>query len=233
MLSFVESQNLDLENELKEVCGLLQTVIDKLSGKIETQSEPDAKLLKYRVWCKGLEASLKELYASYEAALFYRHKINAVIMNDMSEEEKKWYAIYVYFDKNGFIRVFSLLDKLGTFLNEYLELKTEQVKSHYSFFTVLRTLRERQIHLQLTLPLNEVKEASKESTFRLRKRRNTEVHYMNSEMEDDLIQETRMFGHDVKLENLDQQVHDLYVGLKMNIMAIKLTFQYADKQILR
>lgn len=232
MLKFVEQQQLEVEKDLLEASKLLQNIVQKINKKLEATSEADSRLLKYRVWTKGLESSLHELYASYEAAYFYREKIQATIVNDMNEDEQKWYAHYVYFDKNGFIRVFSLLDKLGTFINEAFHLKTEAIKSHYSFFTVLRTLRERQLYPELTLPLNEVKEASKDATFRLRKRRNTEVHYMNSEMEDDLIQETRMFGQDIKLENLDQQLQDLCTGLKMNIMAIKLTFLYADKHIL-
>jgi len=233
MLSFVSSQHIEPHKELIEVLLILKSFIKKLSDKIEASPEPDTQLVKYRVWTKGLESSLIELYASYEAAHYYRQCIHETIVNEMSEEQQKWYAFYVYYDKNGFIRVFSLLDKIGTFLNELLKLKTEQVKPHYSFFTVLRTLRERRLHLHLTEPLNEIKEASKEATFRLRKRRNTEVHYMNSEMEDDLIQETRMFGQDVRLENLSEQIEDLYVGLMMNINVIKLTFQYADRLILR
>lgn len=232
MLKFVEQQQLEVEKDLLEATKILRSIVQKVNRKLETTSEADEKLLKYRVWTKGLESSLQELYASYEAAYFYRKKITASIVNEMNEEEQKWYAHYVYFDKNGFIRVFSLLDKLGTFINEALQLKTEKIKSHYSFFTVLRTLRERQLYPELTLPLNQVKEESKDATFRLRKRRNTEVHYMNSEMEDDLIQETRMFGQDIKLENLDQQLQDLCTGLKMNIMAIKLTLLFADKHIL-
>lgn len=233
MLNFVATKKLEPYHELEQVISLLQNFVKKLNKKISNSDEYDPRLVKFSVWAKGLEFSLSELYASYEAAHYYRQYITSTIVNEMSEDEQKWYGYYVYFDKNGFIRVFSLLDKLGTFLNELLELKTEKVKPHYSFFTVLRTLRERQLHLVLTKPLNDIKETSTNSTYRLRKRRNTEVHYMNSEMEDDLIQETRMFGQDVQLENLDQQLQDLYVGLVMNITAIKLAFQYADKLIFK
>ncbi|MGO4376612.1 Cthe_2314 family HEPN domain-containing protein, partial [Paenibacillus sp. MCAF20] len=98
-------------------------------------------------------------------------------MQQMSPEERMNYSRYVYYDKNGFIRVFSLLDKLGTLLNELLDMRTEKVKAHFSYFTVLRNMRERKAHPELTWKLNDVKEKYKEATNRLRKRRNTEIHY--------------------------------------------------------
>src|SRR5690606_8170528 len=101
------------------------------------------------------------------------------------------------------------------------------------YFTVLRTMRERQVHVKLTKPLNELKELSKEPTHRLRKRRNTETHYMNSEMHDDLIQRTRMYGQELVLENLDQQMNDLAVGLDLAMQSIKLTFEYAQTLVHR
>lgn len=193
------------------------------------QDKANAELMKYEVWTWGLQASLDELAASQYAARKFREKIKSTTVQGMDEEERLNYARYVYFDKNGFIRVFSLLDKLGTFLNELLQLKTEGIKPHYSYFTVLRNLREHRLHLSLTTPLNEIKDSSKEATNRLRKRRNTEIHYMNSEMQDDLIQNIRMYGQELQLENLDEQMHDLEVGLHMSIESIKLSIQYAEK----
>ena len=44
------------------------------------------------------------------------------------------YRRYVYFDKNAFIRLFALLDKLGTLLNDTLELNTEGKASFLLFY---------------------------------------------------------------------------------------------------
>ena len=229
MLSFVPKQQSSFVDEYKQISVLIHRFTTKVSHKLARMDKPVEKLLKYEIYAKGLDVSIQELYASYEAAVFYREKVQGTSLEDMDEEEKMHYAKYVYFDKNGFVRVFSLLDKLGTFINELLNARTEKVKPHYSFFTVLRVLRQRNIHEQLTFPLNELKESCRPSTQRLRNRRNTEIHYMNSEMRDDLIQRTRQYGDELRLENLDEQLHDLSVGLHMTMQAIKLTFQYADE----
>lgn len=219
--------------EFAEVLHLLQRFADKMATKGAGEQPEHANWLKYEIWALGLTSSLIELHDSHYAAAQFRKLIVAPSIKEMDEKEKLDYARYVYFDKNGFIRVFSLLDKLGTFLNEYLGLKTERVKAHFSYFTVLRTMRERNLHVKLMKPLNELKEDCKESTHRLRKRRNTEIHYMNSEMHDDLLQRTRLYGQELKLENLDQQMQDLTVGLNMALHSIKLTFEYAEEYLHR
>lgn len=184
------------------------------------------KLRKYEIWTLGLHSSLDELEQSHYAASKFRERIHSLTLQEMSEEEKTNYDRYVYFDKNGFIRVFSLLDKLGTFLNELLEMRTEKIKPHFSYFTVLRNMRER-THPELTWKLNAVKEHYKESMTRLRKRRNTEIHYMNSEMQDDLIQSQRMYGDEMKLENIALQSDDLTQCLNLVVESLRLVFQYA------
>lgn len=219
--------------EYAEVFNLLNRFSHNMASRNSGADEPNEDWTKYEIWALGLKSSLQELYASHYAAQHFREKIILNSIKEMDEEQKLDYARYVYFDKNGFIRVFSLLDKLGTFLNDFLDLKTEKIKSHFSFFTVLRTMRERQVHLKLTLPLNDLKEKTKETTIRLRKRRNTEIHYMNSEMHDDLLQQTRMYGQEVRLENLDEQMHDLSVGLQIAMQSIKLTFEYAEELLHR
>jgi len=216
-----------------EVDKLLEKFASKMASRSGGADENKEKWTKFEIWTLGLRASLHELYASHYAAQHFREKITLPSIKEMDAEQKLDYARYVYFDKNGFIRVFSLLDKLGTFLNELLDLKTEKIKAHFSYFTVLRTMRERQVHVKLTKPLNEIKEQSKEPTHRLRKRRNTETHYMNSEMHDDLIQRTRMYGQELMLENVDQQMNDLSVGLDLAMQSIKLTFEYAQELLHR
>jgi len=216
-----------------EVDQLLQRYAVAASAKRKESEEANKYWSRFEIWSNGLRSSIHELYSSHYAAKKFREKIISGSLADMDEEQRLNYARYVYFDKNGFIRVFSLLDKLGTFLNELLEIRTERIKSHFSYFTVLRTMRERGVHPELTVPLNALKESCKESTHRLRRRRNTEIHYMNSEMHDDLLQETRMYGQEVMLENLDQQLQDLASGLHMAIQSIRLTFQYAERLLHR
>jgi len=218
-----------------EVDQLLQRYAAAASGKRKHGEEANKRWSKFEIWSLGLRSSLHELYSSHYAAKKYKEQITSTTLAEMDETQKLNYARYVYFDKNGFIRVFSLLDKLGTFLNEMLELRTERIKPHFSYFTVLRKMRESGVHLDLTKPLNDLKESTKESTHRLRKRRNTEIHYMNSEMHDDLVQQTRMYGQEIeiRLENLDQQLQDLTEGLHMVTQSIQLTFRYAEKNMHR
>jgi len=222
------------DSSFLEVDQLLQRYAAAASSRRNDSEEANIRWSKFEIWSLGLRASLYELYTSHYAAKRFKETIGSVTaVADMDDLQRLNYARYVYFDKNGFIRVFSLLDKLGTFLNELLELHTEQIKPHFSYFTVLRTMRERAVHTELTTPLNELKESCKDSTHRLRKRRNTEIHYMNSEMHDDLVQQTRMYGQEIRLENLEQQMNDLTAGLHMATQSITLTFRYAERLMQR
>lgn len=215
------------DGALAETYALMDQFAAALAKRIRSEQDPEKKLRKFEVWTLGLRASLHELEQSHYAASRFKEKIVSQSVDEMSEDERLNYARYVYFDKNAFIRVFSLLDKLGTLLNELLDMRTERIKPHFSYYTVLRNMRERNAHPKLTSRLNEVKEHYKESTNRLRKRRNTEIHYMNSEMQDDLIQSQRMYGEEIKLENIDQQAEDLARCLHMSVESLRLTFQYA------
>jgi hypothetical protein len=227
MLRFLFNEPLrEAEGTLAETFRLMDQFVSILSKKMAAGGDI-AKLRKYEIWTLGLRSSLDELEQSHYVALHFQHKITSSSVKQMTDEERIHYNRYIYFDKNAFIRVFSLLDKLGTLLNELLDMRTERIKSHFSYFTVLRNMREKKVHPELTWKLNDVKEKYKEPTTRLRKRRNTEIHYMNSEMQDDLIQSSRMYGEEVKLENLAEQSADLTQGLYLAMESLLLTFQYA------
>lgn len=213
---------------LAETYSLMDQFAGLMSSRIKQGAENGAKLRKYEVWTRGLRASLVELEQSHYAASVFKERIISESVETMTPEERLNYDRYVYFDKNAFIRIFSLLDKLGTLLNDLLDMKTERIKPHFSYFTVLRNMRERNAHPELTWKLNEVKERAKDPTNRLRKRRNTEIHYMNSEMHDDLIQMQRMYGEEIKLENIGQQADDLAACLHMVIESLRLTFRYGN-----
>jgi hypothetical protein len=214
---------------LEETLRLMEEFGSLVSKRIAAGQDADHRLRKYEIWTLGLRSALDELEQSSYAASHYKQKIRIVSVQQMSPEERMNYSRYVYYDKNGFIRVFSLLDKLGTLLNELLDMRTEKVKAHFSYFTVLRNMRERKAHPELTWKLNDVKEKYKEATNRLRKRRNTEIHYMNSEMHDDLIQSHRMYGEEAKLENIEQQAIDLADGVTLAMESMRLSFQYGCK----
>ncbi|MDQ6419847.1 Cthe_2314 family HEPN domain-containing protein [Paenibacillus sp. LHD-117] len=213
---------------LEETYKLMEQFAGIASARIKQGAPQGDKLRKYEVWARGLRASLMELEQSHYAASIFKERIVSGSVEAMLPEEKLDYDRYVYFDKNAFIRVFSLLDKLGTLLNDMLEMKTERIKPHFSYFTVLRNMRDRNVHPELTWKLNEAKEQCKDAMNRLRKRRNTEIHYMNSEMHDDLIQSQRMYGEEIKLENIGKQAEDLAGCLHMAIESLRLTFRYAN-----
>ncbi|MFF2480775.1 Cthe_2314 family HEPN domain-containing protein [Paenibacillus sp. NPDC058071] len=215
------------EGSYVEAIRLMERFGDRLRGLIDSGKDTDHKLRTYEVWTLGLCASLNELEQSCYAADRFRRKIRSDSTEDMAEEESMNYKRYVYFDKNAFIRIFSIMDKLSILLNDLLGMKTERIKAHFSYFTVLRNMREKNAHPALTWKLNDLKENCKEPMGRLRKRRNTEIHYMNSEMQDDLVQRHKGYGDEVRLENIAQQAADLEQGFAMVTESMKLTFDYA------
>lgn len=200
-----------------------------LNKQIERHSDSKHKLRKYEIWTLGLLASLDELEQSQYVSQKFAVKVTSGSVDAMSPAERRDYNRYVYFDKNAFIRLFSILDKLGTLLNDILELQTERFKAHFSYFTVLRNMRQRNSHPELMIALNDLKERYKEPMGRMRKRRNTEIHYMNSEMQDDLMQSHDAYGSGYRLENLQAQTEDLKQGMDLVIESLRLSFEYTER----
>ncbi|NBD26207.1 Cthe_2314 family HEPN domain-containing protein [Paenibacillus glycinis] len=202
-----------------------------MNERIERGLDNDHKLRKYEIYTLGLISSLDELEQSVYAAGKYAALVTSDTVEGMTDEERMNYRRYVYFDKNAFIRLFSLLDKLGTLMNDYLRLETDRVKPHFSYFTVLRRMLEGNLYPELTAELHKLKEAGKEPMNRLRKRRNMEIHYMNSEMQDDLKQNHEAYFEQHRLENLSQQTQDLAQMMVLVLDTLKLTFHHAYSQI--
>ncbi|TJY39795.1 hypothetical protein E5161_17790 [Cohnella pontilimi] len=195
----------------------------------------DSSSMRYRtyaVWAQGLYRSLNELEESLFAARLYGTRIRAARWDDMEREEKLDYDRHVYFDKNAYIRMFSLLDKLGTLVNALLELQTEKIKVYFSFYTVLRQMRETGKHRELTEQLVSLKERHREAMKRLRNRRNMEVHYMNAELEDDLMERLLAgAGDGGRLENLSGNLADAEEGWIMVRDTLGRTFGYLNGQL--
>lgn len=216
--------------------GLLEDAIETmiettrlLQEEIKKNQDPTHDFRKLEIWTRGLIVSLDELEQSWFAACFFRKSVKAGYVDDMSAQEQGDYARYVYFYKNGFIRVFSILDKLGTVLNELYDLNTSKVKAHFSYFTVLRQFRYLKYHDELADKLEMIKEHYKSSLSALRKRRNAEVHYMNAEMQDDLWQRHRGLNDKIELEDMDEHLNDLKQGLDMVCKTMTASYRYTNE----
>lgn len=202
-----------------------------LRKEMNAHEDNDHEYRKLEIWTRGLISSLDELEQSWFAAAFYRKSVIAGYMDDMSPVEQGDYARYVYFYKDGFIRVFSLLDKLGTVLNHFYDLKTSKLKTHFSYFTVLRQLQLLNLHPALADQLEQIKNSYRDPLENLRKRRNAEIHYMNSEMQDDLWQRHQGLHDKIQLEDLDSHLEDLKQSLEMNCKTLIAAFSYSNEQL--
>ncbi|AJS57405.1 Cthe_2314 family HEPN domain-containing protein [Paenibacillus sp. IHBB 10380] len=208
---------------------MLQT-IQLLQEEMNVSEDPTHDLRKIEVWTRGLIFSLSELEQSYVAAAFFRRSIKMGFMDDMTTQEQMDYARYVYFYKNGFIRVLSVLDKLGTVLNEQYNLQTAKVKAQYSYFSVMRQLTLYKQHNSLSEQLSEIKDYYREPINILRKRRNAEIHYMNTEMEDDLWQRHQGLHDKIVLEDVDKHLLELKLGMDMICKSLSAAYHYIHDQ---
>jgi hypothetical protein len=215
---------------LAEAMDLMAAFASLLRKEMNNHEDRDHEYRKLEVWTRGLITSLDELEQSWFAASFYRKSVIAGYMDDMSVMEQGEYARYVYFYKNSFIRVFSLLDKLGTVLNSLYDLKTSKLKAHFSYFTVLRQFHVVKAHTPLADQLENIKNSYREPLQNLRKRRNAEIHYMNSEMQDDLWQRHQGLHDKIQLEDLDSHLEDLKQGLEMVCKSLSAAFSYSNSQ---
>ncbi|XID95796.1 Cthe_2314 family HEPN domain-containing protein [Paenibacillaceae bacterium WGS1546] len=196
----------------------------------ETAERRPAEAKTYRTYAiaaEGLLRSMDELeqsvYAAKRYALFVPHKR----VDELTERERLDYDRHVYYDKNAYIRVFALLDKLATLLNPLLGLRTERIKSRYSYYTMLRNMRENDLHPGLSKPLNALKVDHQGAMNRLRHRRNLEIHQMNAELRDDLQQSLADKPHRM-LENLKASMADLEQGWEMCRESLHASFRYAN-----
>lgn len=149
----------------------------------------------------------------------------------MTIEELAQYRRHLYFYKNSLIRVFSMLDKLGYFMNELFQAKTERVKSRFSYYTVLRHMRKRHLHPKLTHELNEYKTRYKKAMQQLRKKRNLEVHLINVEILDELMLKEKEWLEHQHIENIVSNMKELEQGYEMVTHTLLAIFKYACHNI--
>src|SRR5690606_214309 len=98
----------------------------------------------------------------------YASRVKHSYVEQMGPEEEADFRRHLYFYKNGFIRVFSVLDKLGSMMDEWLGLNTGQIKERFTYFTVLREMRRKGRNLQLLYRLDDVKANYREAMNDLR-----------------------------------------------------------------
>ncbi|TVX87104.1 Cthe_2314 family HEPN domain-containing protein [Paenibacillus agilis] len=222
---FGEAPRID-EGELKDAWASMDHYLTLVRQQMAKSGDPDHDWRKVEVWAVGLQTSLDELEQSVYASGRFADRVTKLYQEEMSDIELDDYYRHVYFYKNGFIRVFSILDKLGTLLNEVLSLHTQKVKQHFSFFTVLRQMSYLHTAPVLLEQLTGIKETYKEEMQRLRKRRNMEIHHMNTEMQDDLWQRHRSLNDKVKLEDIQANMRDLQKSLTMVCQTIVYIFEH-------
>ncbi len=218
------------EERLDKAHKAMKETIRILRREIKLKQDPTHDYRKLEIWILGLISSLDELEECLFASSLFRKKVTHDSVEDMELVEREDYARYVFFYKDGFIRVFAVLDKLGTVLNELFDMKMAKIKPHFSFFTVLRQLQLISKHAELGKDLNVIKNQYREALSELRRRRNTEIHYMNSELRDDLWQRHQALFGKIELENLDLHLRDLEQGYQMVCETLGAVFSYTNQR---
>jgi hypothetical protein len=187
---------------------------------------------RYIIWANGFLRALDELEQSQYAASRYSAYISKPFIDDMDAEELVQYNRYLYFYRNAIIRVFAILDKLGHFMNERFRLKTEEIKSRFSYFTVLRNMHQHHLYSQLERQLYDLKMKYRDPVERLRNERNMEIHTINADLLDDLLQTAEkelMQDERMKTENIRGHLKDLEAGCNMVFAAVHTAFVYIGK----
>ncbi|TBL71524.1 Cthe_2314 family HEPN domain-containing protein [Paenibacillus thalictri] len=202
-------------------------------GKQPKNRKTVDKERRLELWSRGFIRALDELEQSVYCARRCGANVNKQYVEDMSEEEQDDYHRHIYFYKNAFIRLFSILDKIGYFMNEAFDLKTEQVKLRFSYFTVLRTMHQRGIETELEQCLYDMKVKYKPELERLRNQRNMEIHMLNADLLDDLLNAKEMLApreEKTHVENISGNMDDLTISFEMTCRALICLYDHMLKR---
>lgn len=194
--------------------------------------EGDVDRLRVDLWARGFTDALDEVEQSLYCAKKFAAYVQTPVVEEMDEEERDQYRRHLYFYKNGFIRIFSILDKLGYFLNDRYALQTERIKQRFSYFTVVRRLQEVRTMPQLERDLSDLKNRFREPLARLRNQRNMEIHHLNAEMVDDMLRAKARSTTDdrQRIENLKDNLNDLEQSFEMVCRTVATVFQYGKRK---
>lgn len=225
------------QGELEKALHALEGYLDKL-GRIGPSGRPSKnrsgeEIPRLELWTRGFADALDELEESKFCAETFGRRIDAEFVEEMDAGERLEYRRYLYFYKNAFIRVFSILDKLGYFLDELYGLGTGRIKARFSYFTVLRQMHEKKIEASLEERLYKLKLQYQEPLRRLRSQRNMEIHLLNAEMVDDMLRVKRQAHADgrQRVENVLQNLSDLALSFEMVCRTIDVVFDYAKGSV--
>ena len=216
--------------DLRKASRAIAAYRSDLEKCIDPLSPHCGRYTRFDVWARGFLTGLDELEESAFAARLCRSSVIHAYEEAMSREESIAYRRHVYFYKNGIIRVFSLLDKLGYFMNELFRLQTERMKPRFSYFTVLRQMGQRKAEPELHGALSELKERYQPPLARLREKRNMEIHLINVEMLDNLALSDLCRGGRTYIEDLDANLHDLDQGRDMVCKSLAAVYTYAHER---
>lgn len=212
------------DSQVENIIRLIDGYCHKLRTNFRDEVESNEHIYRIEAWAGGFRDSLNELEQSQFAARWFQRRISKRFEEEMNPVEKADYERHLYFYKNSIVRVFSLLDKLGYFMNELLMLRTETVKSRYSFFTVLRQMRTVRYLNELSEALQAIKTKYQTQLHILRRKRNTEIHYLNVEMLDDLKQTRKHFTKKNHVEDLERNMEVLDQGCQMVYQTLEAVF---------
>ncbi|GIQ68449.1 hypothetical protein DUZ99_00595 [Xylanibacillus composti] len=205
--------------------------IDRFCQTVRNQQQLHERFYRLELFASSFASVLDELEQSRYAAAKFGQRVRKQYESEMTDEELQDYKLFLYFYKNAFIRVFSALDKLGYFLNEMFEVHTEKVKPKFSYFTVLRQMHQRKIHPDLEEQLYKLKERYREPMQRLREKRNTEIHYLNVEILNDLAALRRQFADSMRVENIAANMADLDAAYDMVVQSMQAVFVHAVRSV--
>lgn len=224
-MMFGEPKRID-DGLLKEAFDTIRAYAGRLNRRQKRGELDAASAGQLAIYADSFIDSLDELEQSVYCCRRFGGMVRSHYEREMNEGERDAYHRYVYFYKNSFLRVFSMLDKLGFFLNEALELRTEQIKSRFSYFTVLRRMQEHKFHSRLAAALYELKEKHRDSLDKLRSERNLETHAMNAEVWDNLKHAMKTGSRHTPIENIPGNVRNVELGFEMVCRALIASFSY-------
>ncbi|MEX2415741.1 MAG: Cthe_2314 family HEPN domain-containing protein [Paenibacillaceae bacterium] len=188
-----------------------------------------AKWVRLDLWATGLRSALNELEQSVYCSQQYGANITKLSEEEMTSEELTTYYRYMYYYKNAFIRIFSILDKTGYFLDKFYDLETARVKPKFSYYTVLRQLHKLPAHTSLEQRLFDIKVIHQKPMQRLKTRRNLEIHSLNAELIDDVWRMRQCFATEHSVEPVHSNLEDLQQGLTMVCDSLHTIFAYCSK----
>ena len=210
----------------------IEQFCSSLRKHFQKRNKVPPKFVFLELRAKAFISDLNELEQSKFCCEQYQLRIGKPFEEEMNALERDDYDRFNYYYKNAFIRVFSILDKLGYFLNDFLMLDTGKIKSKFSYYTVLRRMFEIHAHPKLQKRLYDLKINYDEPMQHLRKKRNLEIHSMSVELLNDISSAVpNQFVDQNKIEPLEQNVADLQIGFEMVCRSLYEVFTYCEKLV--